>query len=108
MSSIRKIRANSSRGAGVAARIVVIDADGALLAGTQMAYEASTRPVWLDRFPTLIPAWDDDGCRHWRENAQSVRLAKGSRGCEEGMPCQRYLLVLKVSIRVHKVTPGGH
>src|SRR3569623_1793848 len=73
-----------------------------------MAKEVSTRPVWLARFPALIPAWDDDGCRHWLENAQSVRLAKGSRVFEEGMPCQRYLLVLKGSIRVHKVTPGGH
>src|SRR3569623_632371 len=108
MSSIRKYRADSSRGAGVAARIVVIDADGALFAGTQMAKEVSTRPVWLDRFPALIPAWADDGCRHRLENAQLMRLAKGSRVFEEGMPCQRYLLVLEGSIRVQKVTPGGH
>lgn len=73
-----------------------------------MAKEIPTRPVWLDRFPALIPAWDDDDCRHRLENAQPVRFVKGSRVFEEGMPCQRYLLVLEGSIRVQKVTPGGH
>src|SRR3569623_1854790 len=108
MSSIGKYRADSSRGAGVAARIVVIDADGALFAGTQMAKEVSTRPVWLARFTALITAWDADGCRHRMENAQQMRLAKGSRDFELVLPCHRYLLVFDGSIRVQLVTPGGH
>lgn len=62
---------------------------------------------WLTKFPELAVI-KDTGHGKWLDSAQLLRLKKGSRVYEDGAPCDRYLLVLEGSIRVQKVTPGGH
>lgn len=68
-------------------------------------YNAS--PQWITKFPELA-AIKDTGYGKWLDNAQLLRIKKGSRIYEDGAPCNRYLLVVEGSIRVQKVTPGGH
>ncbi len=62
---------------------------------------------WLSQFPPLA-AIDDAISRKLLAAAHNIHIKKNARVFQEGMPCERYLLVLTGSIRVQKVTPGGH
>lgn len=64
-------------------------------------------PLWLKHFPELAPLKDTPHGKRL-SNAQIVRIKKDSRIYEDGAPCDRYLLIVEGSIRVQKVTPGGH
>lgn len=62
---------------------------------------------WLKYFPELAPIKDTSHDK-LLVAAQAIRIKKGSRIYEDGAPCERYLLIVEGSIRVQKVTPGGH
>lgn len=65
-------------------------------------------PVWLKQFPQLAGALQDNEQRKRLAAAQMLRIKKGGRLYADGAPCDRYLLIAEGSIRVQKVTPGGH
>lgn len=69
--------------------------------------EQGTSLAWLTQFPQLA-AVHDETCLKLLAAAQAIRIKKGGRVFEDGAPCDRYLLILKGSIRVQKITPGGH
>ena len=69
--------------------------------------EANTSLAWLAQFPQLA-AVRDETCLKLLAAAQIIRIKKGSRVFEDGALCERYLFILKGSLRVQKTTPGGH
>lgn len=62
---------------------------------------------WITQFPELAVIKDTSHGKSL-DNAPLLRIKKGSRVYEDGAPCERYLLVIEGSIRVQKVTSGGH
>ncbi len=67
---------------------------------------ASPQPAWLTLFPALQSIRDP----HWlaaMQDAKKVTLAESTTVFRDGDPCRSYLLVLRGSVRVQKVSESG-